>query len=107
MSIIKEINNNSFKIHDKNSVQLINRLKPGFHMIATIAMIAVIAAIAEKKKVQRSQQSYGNHFPAIVAIPSAKISPVSGFPFKKWVPFINMHKCRVNDVTYCDNLGKK
>ena len=64
-------------------------------MIATIAMIAVIAAIAEKKKVQRSQQSYGNHFPAIVAIaattivemekvlssiPSAKISPVSGFP---------------------------
>ena len=37
-------------------------------MIATINMIAVIAAIAEKKKVQRSQQSYGNHFPAIVAI---------------------------------------
>ena len=90
-------------------------------MIATIAMIAVIAAIAEKKKVQRSQQSYGNHFPAIVAIaattivemekvlssiPSAKIRPVSGFPRKKWVPFINMHNCRVNDVTYCDNLGK-
>ena len=64
-------------------------------MIATIVMITVIAAIAEKKKVQRSQQSYGNHFPAIVAIaattiaeiekvlgsiPSAKISPVSGFP---------------------------
>ena len=88
-------------------------------MIATIAMIAVIAAIAEKKKVQRSQQSYGNHFPAmekmekiemekvLSSIPSAKISPVSGFPRKKWVPFINMHNCRVNDVTYCDNLGKK
>ena len=28
------------------------KLKPGFHMIATIA---VIAAIAEKKKLQRSQ----------------------------------------------------
>ena len=41
------------------------------------------------------------------SIPSAKISPVSGFPRKKWVPFINMHNGRVNDVTYCDNLGKK
>ena len=30
------------------------KLKPGFHMIATIA---VIAAIAEKKKLQRSQRS--------------------------------------------------
>ena len=28
------------------------------------------------------------------------------FPRKKWVPFINMHKGRVNDVIYCDNLGK-
>ena len=30
-------------------------------------MIATIAVIAEKKKVQRSQRSYGNHFPAIAA----------------------------------------
>ena len=30
-----------------------------------------------------------------------------GFPRKKWVPFINMHNGRVNDVTYCDNPGKK
>ena len=30
-----------------------------------------------------------------------------GFPRKKWVPFINMHNGRVNDVIYCDNLGKK
>ena len=30
-----------------------------------IATIAVIAAIAEKKKVQPSQRSYENHFPAI------------------------------------------
>ena len=37
-------------------------LKPGFHMIATIA------AIAEEKKVQRSKRSYGNHSPAITAI---------------------------------------
>ena len=37
----------------------------------------------------------------------AKMSLVSGFPRKKWVPFIDMHNGRVNDVTYCDNLGKK
>ena len=30
-------------------------------------MIAMIAVIAEKKKVQRSQRSYGNHFPSIAA----------------------------------------
>ena len=35
-------------LHDYN----VKLLKPGFHMIATIA---VIAAIAEKKKIQRSQ----------------------------------------------------
>ena len=48
-------------------------LKPGFHMIATIA---VIAAIAEKKKVlrsQRSQRSYGNHFPEIAATTIAEM----------------------------------
>ena len=40
-------------------------LKPGFHVIGTIA---VIAAIADKKKeVQRSQWSYGNHSPEIAA----------------------------------------
>ena len=33
-----------------------------------IATIAVIAAIAEKKKVQPSQRSYENHFPAIAEI---------------------------------------
>ena len=41
------------------------KLKPGLHMIATIA------AIAEKNNVQRSQRSqwsYGNHSPAIAAI---------------------------------------
>ena len=42
------------------------KLKPGFHMIATIA---VIAAIAEKKKLQRSLRPYIaiilNHSPAI------------------------------------------
>ena len=32
-------------------------------------------------------------------------SPV--FPRKKWIPFINRHNGRVNDVIYCDNLGKK
>ena len=26
-------------------------------------------------------------------------------PSQKWVPFINMHNGRVNDVTYCGNLG--
>ena len=35
-------------LHDYN----VKLLKPGFHMIATIA---VIAAIAEEKKIQRSQ----------------------------------------------------
>ena len=43
------------------------KLKPGLHMIATIA------AIAEKNNVQRSQRSqwsYGNHSPAIAAISS-------------------------------------
>ena len=34
---------------------------------------------------------------------SAKISPVSVFPC---LPFINMHKGRVHDVTYCYNLEK-
>ena len=29
----------------------------------------------------------------------------SGFPRKKWVPFINMHNGRVNDIIYCYNLG--
>ena len=28
-------------------------------------------------------------------------------PSQKCVPFINMHNRRVNDVTYCYNLGKK
>ena len=51
-------------------------------MIATIAMIAVIAAIAEKKKVQRSQQSYGNHFPAIVAIDRSDNDRWDGEGFK-------------------------
>ena len=37
-------------------------LKPGSHMIATIA------AIADEKKVQRSMRSCGNHSPAITAI---------------------------------------
>ena len=36
-----------------------------------------------------------------------KINLVGAFPRKKWVPFINMHNGRVNDVIYCDNLGKK
>ena len=48
-------------------------LKPGFHMIATMAMITVIAAITEKKKVQRS---YGNHFPAIVAIAATTVAEI-------------------------------
>lgn len=42
-------------------------LKPGFHMIATIA------AIAEEKKVQRSKRSYGKHSPAITAITATTI----------------------------------
>ena len=44
--------------------------KLGFHTIATIAVIA------EKKKVQRSQRSYGNHFPAIAATTIAEIEKV-------------------------------
>ena len=47
---------------------------------------------------------------------SLELSPVAGFPLssvwvpfgfpgKKWVPFINMHNGRVNDVTYCYNFG--
>ena len=39
-------------------------------------MIAMIDAIAEKKKVQRSQRSYGNHFPAIVAIAATTIAEI-------------------------------
>ena len=51
------------------------KLKPGLHMIATIA------AIAEKNKVQRSQRSpaqwsYGNHPPAIAATTIAEIEKV-------------------------------
>ena len=43
----------------KHTYHLPTSVKPGFHMIATIAVIA------EKKKVQRSKRSYGNHFLAI------------------------------------------
>ena len=28
-----------------------------------------------------------------------------GFRCQRWVPFINMHNGRVNDVAYCYNLG--
>ena len=27
-------------------------------------------------------------------------------PSQKWSPFIEMHNGRVNNVSYCDNLGK-
>ena len=30
-----------------------------------------------------------------------------GFPSRKWIPLINMHKGRVHDVTHCYNQGKK
>ena len=42
-------------------------------------MIAMIAAIAAKRKVQQSQwskQSYGNHFPGIVAIAATTIAEI-------------------------------
>ena len=52
------------------------KLKPGLHMIATIA------AIAEKNNVQRSQRSqwsYGNHSPAIAAIDDDRWDRKSSF----------------------------
>ena len=39
----------------------------------------MVAAIAEKEKVQRSQRSYGNHFPAIVAIAAITIAEIQLF----------------------------
>ena len=30
-----------------------------------------------------------------------------GFPRRKWIPLIDRHMGLVNDVIYCDNLGKK
>ena len=42
-------------------------LKPGFHVIGTIAVFAAIVKKKKKKKVQRTQRSYGNHSPAIAA----------------------------------------
>ena len=30
-----------------------------------------------------------------------------GFPRRKWIPFINMYKGRVYDVTHCFNQEKK
>ena len=41
-----------------------------------IATIAVITVIAEKKKVQWSQQSYGNHFPEFAATMIAEIEEI-------------------------------
>ena len=39
---------------------------------------------------------------------SVKIYLVGAFPLRSvCVPFINMHKGRVYDVTHCYNLGKK
>ena len=40
-------------------------------------------------------------------VPLSSVWVPFGFPRKKWVPFINMHNGRVNDVIYCCNLGKK
>ena len=39
-------------------------------------MVATVTAIAEKKNVQRSQRSYGNHFPAIVVIAAITIAEI-------------------------------
>ena len=36
-------------------------------------------AIVEKEKVQRSQRSYGNHYPAIVAIAAITIAEIQLF----------------------------
>ena len=41
----------------------------------------------------------------ITAFPLRSAWVPSGFPRKKWVPFINMHNGRVNDIIYCYNLG--
>ena len=43
----------------------------------------------------------------ITGFPLSSTWVPSGFPRKKWVPFINMHNGQVLDVTYCYNLGKK
>ena len=41
----------------------------------------------------------------ITGFPLSSAWVPSGFPRKKWVPFINMHNGRVNDIIYCYNLG--
>ena len=39
---------------------------------------------------------------------SLELSPVGAFPLRSvCVPFINMHKRRVHDVSHCYNLEKK
>ena len=41
----------------------------------------------------------------VTGFPLSSVWVPFGFPRKKWVPFINMHNGRVNDVIYCYNLG--
>ena len=41
----------------------------------------------------------------VTGFPLSSVWVPFGFPRKKWVPFINMHNGRVNDISYCYNLG--
>ena len=41
----------------------------------------------------------------VTGFPFSSVWVPFGFRRKKWVPFIDMHNGRVNDVTYCYNLG--
>ena len=41
----------------------------------------------------------------ITGFPLSSVWVPFGFPCKKWVPLINIHDGRVNDVIYCYNLG--
>ena len=62
------------------------KLKPGFHMIATIA---VIAAIAEKKKIlQQSQLSYETTLSAIAAITIAGCKALRTHADKRYISVI-------------------
>ena len=53
-----------------------------------------------------------NNFQTVQDSPKSEsmlfVGPFGAFPLRSvCVPFINMHKVRVHDVTHCYNLGEK
>ena len=64
--------------------------------------------ICERKFYARTHVKIMRHWKSTLSSHAlAKLSPFGAFPLRfVCVPFINMHKGRVHDVSYCCNLEK-